>query len=344
VINAEFSKLFVSETNNPYRTCIQGLANEPVTVRALLRRAQDLLSDEADFLGLGDYSQSAIVARLAANRPRVSIIQGSPDHPAHLHDTEHALRAAARIWQNGGVPFTFTIPVVCDGTAQSNIGQCYSLVSRNATAMMVNTSFEGHSYHAAYVLSGCDKSPTGILSGLAAADRARRQPERGNAPVWAIFVPAQVMKGGRIPTSTRRKLQDIQQAARRAGNPQLADDIEENCRHILQCSSDEAFLGLLDRAIEQRLMARAAANTLLDELAAATCDDQGGMCAFNGTGNSSRTLVAAHWWRATSTSFFASSTSRSMRFAICWRPITPTPCASTMPPAARAICCCICLP
>ena len=293
VINAEFSSLFVHETSNPYRSCIQGLANEPVTVRALLRRAQDLLNDETDFLGMGDYSQPAIVARLAANRPRVCIIQGSPDHPAHLHDAEHALRAAARVWQNGGVPFTFTIPVVCDGTAQSNIGQCYSLVSRNATAMMVNTSFEGHSYHAAYVLSGCDKSPTGILSGLAAADRARRQPERGNAPVWAIFVPAQVMKGGRIPTNTRRKLQEIQQAARRAGDPQLADDIEENCRHILQCSSDEAFLGLLDRAVEQRLIDRPAANALLEELAAATCDDRGGMCALNGTGNSSRTLLAA---------------------------------------------------
>ena len=293
VINAEFSGLFVNETSNPYRSCIQGLANEPITVQALLRRAQAFLDDEADFLGLGDYTQPAIVERLATNRPRICIIQGSPDHPAHLHDSEHALRAAARIWQNGGVPFTFGIPVVCDGTAQSNIGQCYSLVSRNATAMMVNTNFEGHSYHAAYVLSGCDKSPTGILSGLAAADRARRQPARGNAPVWAIFVPAQVMKGGRIPTRTRGKLQDIQQAARHAGDLQLADDIEENCRYILQCASDEAFLGLLERATDLRLIDRLAANTLLDELAAATCDDQGGMCAFNGTGNSSRTLMAA---------------------------------------------------
>ncbi len=293
VINAEFSELFVKEASNPYRDCIQGLANQPVTVQAVLRRAQDCLRDEPDFLGLGDYTQRTIVERLVTNRPRVCIIQGSADHPAHLHDAEHALRAAARIWQNGGVPFTFTIPVVCDGTAQSNIGQCYSLVSRNATAMMVNTSFEGHSYHAAYVLSGCDKSPTGILSALAAADRARRQPERGNAPVWAVFVPARVMKGGRIPAGTRSKLQEIQQAARCAGDPQLADDIEENCRHILQCSSDEAFLGLLNRASEEQLIDRPAARTLLNELAAATCDDQGGMCAFNGSGNSSRTLMAA---------------------------------------------------
>ncbi|GAB2885726.1 dihydroxy-acid dehydratase [Uliginosibacterium flavum] len=293
VLNPEFADLYIDEAYNPFRVCIQGLANEPITVRALLHRADDLLLDEAGFAGLGDYSLDAIVQRLAANRPRVAIIQGSPDHPAHMFDHEHTLRAAARIWQNGGVPFTFGIPVICDGTAQSNIGQSYSLASRNHTAMAVNINFEGHSYHAAYVLSGCDKTPTGILSGLASADRARRQPERGTAPVWAIFVPAHVLKGGTIPKRTRQKLQAIQDAAAAAGDRQLSDDIEENCHYILQCSSDEAFLGLLARAEEKGLLSQPEVEQILNELAAATCDDKGGICAFNGTGNSSRTLVAA---------------------------------------------------
>jgi len=293
IINAEFADLFVDEEFNPYRSCIQGLANEPVAVQALLKRAEEFLRNEADYAGLGDTSQPAIVERLAANRPRICIIQGSADHPAHLFDHEHALRAAARIWQNGGVPFTFGIPVICDGTAQNNIGQSYSLASRNHTATAVNINFEGHSYHAAYVISGCDKTPTGILSGLAAADRARREPERGTAPVWAVFVPAHVLKGGSIPKNTRKKLQDIQDAAHSAGDAQLADDIEDNCHYILQCSSDEAFLALLNRAVEHGLIDRPSADTILNELAAATCDDKGGICAFNGTGNSSRTLISA---------------------------------------------------
>jgi dihydroxy-acid dehydratase len=292
-IRPEFSDLFIEERYNPYRSCIQGVSNEPITVRALLQRADDLLSQEAGYEGLGDYSLDEIVERLTRNRPRVCIIQGSPDHPAHLFDYEHTLRAAARIWQNGGVPFTFGIPVICDGTAQSNIGQSYSLASRNHTAMAVNINFDGHSYHAAYVLSGCDKTPTGILAGLAAADRARREPERGTAPVWATFVPAHVLKGGTIPARTREALRRLQRAAVAAGDPQLADDIEENCHYILQCSSGEAFLGLLTRAVGEGLIAQDAANVLLDEIAAATCDDKGGICAFNGTGNSSRTLVAA---------------------------------------------------
>lgn len=291
--NPEFSNLVIDEKFNPFRSCIQGLANEPITVRALLRRADDYLCDEPGFSGLGDYSLDAIVERLSTNRPRICIIQGSPDHPAHLYDYEHALRAAARVWQDGGVPFTFGIPVICDGTAQSNIGQSYSLASRNHTAMAVNINFEGHSYHAAYVMSGCDKTPTGILSGLAAADRARREPERGSAPVWAIFVPAHVLRGGSIPKRTRQALQRIQEAARQAGDPQLADDIEENCHYILQCSSDEAFLGQLNRAVGHGIVTRDDADRILNELAAATCDERGGICAFNGTGNSSRTLVSA---------------------------------------------------
>ena len=42
-INAEFADLFVIEKSNPYRKCIQGLANEPITVQALLVRAEVLL-------------------------------------------------------------------------------------------------------------------------------------------------------------------------------------------------------------------------------------------------------------------------------------------------------------
>ena len=292
-ITPEFADLVVAEAANPYRDCIQGRSNEPITVRALLKRADDLLAGDPEFAGLSDYSLSEIIARLVADRPRIAIIQGSPDHPAHLLDHEHALRAAARVWQNGGVPFTFGIPVICDGTAQSNIGQSYSLASRNHSAQAVNINFEGHSYHAAYVMAGCDKTPTGILAGLAAADRARREPERGAAPVSAVFVPAHVLRGGTIATSTRARLAEVQQRAIAVGDRQLADDIEENSRYILQCSSGEAFLGQLNRAVGRGIIDRAEADTILDELAASTCHEKGGICAFNGTGNSSRTLVSA---------------------------------------------------
>jgi dihydroxyacid dehydratase/phosphogluconate dehydratase len=284
--------LAIEEAYNPYRDCIQGLANEPITVLRLLQDAVDTVRSRGELGNIGDLTIDEVVRRLVANRPRVAIIGGSVDHPAHLYNRPHALMAALRIWQNGGVPFRFSVPVVCDATAQNNIGMSYSLASRNATAATVNITFEGHSYHAAYVLSGCDKMPSGVLSGLASADVARRA--RGNqAPVWAVFAPAHVLKGGVIPPTARGDLEALAARANAAGHDELGADIVENFRYILQCSSDEAFAGHLRRAENLGLIEPSDSRRLLNELAGATCDAAGGVCAFNGTGNSSRTLIAA---------------------------------------------------
>ncbi len=285
-INPKFNDLYIKTGDNPYSECIQGLANEPICVHALLVKTEKLLQ-----ISLGDISLEIIVQRLVQNRPRVAIIGGSMDHPAHLLDEEYACRAAARIWYNGGVPFYFGIPIICDGTAQNNIGQSYSLASRNHTASAVNINFEGHSYHAAWVISGCDKSPSGILAGLAAADLARMA--RNQPPVWVNFIPCHVLKGGTIPKDTEAKLMEIEQCATASGHKDLAVDIAENRRYILQCSSDEAFWGQLRRAEKLGLISSDACRLLMNQLAVATCDKAGGVCAFNGTGNSSRTLVCS---------------------------------------------------
>ena len=47
IINPAFADLFVNEEFNPYRSCIQGLANEPVAVQALLKRAEEYLRKES---------------------------------------------------------------------------------------------------------------------------------------------------------------------------------------------------------------------------------------------------------------------------------------------------------
>ncbi|AUG55658.1 dihydroxy-acid dehydratase [Thalassospira marina] len=284
--------VIIDEKANPYRDCIQGLANQPITVVRLLRDAVNENPVLAKKLAFTLPEIRDVVGRLVENRPRVAIIAGAPDHPAHLLDRPHALMAALRIWEQGGVPFLFHVPVICDGTAQNNIGQSYSLASRNTTATAVNITFEGHSYHAAYVIAGCDKSPSAVVAGLAAADRARAH--RGDqAPVWAVFAPAHVLKGGEIPEGTRRLLEKVARDADGAGHDDLGGDIRENMRYILQCTSDEAFAGLLERARLLGLIDGAMERRILDELAAATCDSKGGICAFNGTGNSSRTMLAA---------------------------------------------------
>ncbi len=288
-----FQDLIIEERFNPYRACVQGRTNEPICVQSILDKSRAVASSIDPSLDPGQVSLAEIVHRLVINRPRIAVITGSPDHPAHLRDDMHISLAVLRIWQNGGVPFVFGIPVICDGTAQNNIGQSYSLVSRNITAAAVNITFEGHSYHAAYVLSSCDKFPSAVLSGLAAADVARTHDERGQAPVWALFVPAHVLRGGTVTTETRARLHQVIAEARRKGFDDLAADITDTMRYILQCSSAEAFWGQMKLAVQYGLLSDDEGRTIMDELAAAACHRNGGICAFNGTGNSSRTLVSA---------------------------------------------------
>lgn len=275
----------IESGNNPYRDHVQGKANEPITVAALLDRAYQLHGVKTDC------TLEAIFDRLDANAPRIAIIGGSSDHPAHVMDWDTVLRAAVRIWQNGGVPFYFAIPVVCDGTAQSTMGMSYSLQARNAVAQMVVNQMEGQCYHGAFVIQGCDKTPMAIVAALAHLDCVRQA--RGEASVFATFAPAHVLKGGTIPAETRAEILNLAQRAEQIGMHELADDLREGLEYILQCYSNELFLAFFERAAQAELLSPETHKRLEKSLAVNACDARGGICAFHGTGNSSRDVVAA---------------------------------------------------
>jgi dihydroxyacid dehydratase/phosphogluconate dehydratase len=276
----------ITRGDNPYQREVQGKANEPITVAALLDRSRALV-------GARDlsYPLEEIVERLDRNAPRVAIIGGSPDHPAHIMDYETTARAAIRIWQRGGVPFAFSTPVLCDGTAQSNIGMCYSLESRNALTAMIVNQMEAQSYHGAFVIQGCDKQPLAAVAALALLDVTRRA--RGDAPVFATFAPAHVLKGGTIPEDLRSEIEAVAQKAEAANHQAIADDLRDALSYVLQCSSNQAFQGVFIRAVAAGVMTRDEHKDFEKRLAVNTCDSKGGICAFNGTGNSSRHVVSA---------------------------------------------------
>lgn len=279
-------RVVIDNPINPYTWNVQGKANEPITVAALLDRARRLVGDA----GQPDWTLQEIYDRLEANCPRIAIIGGSWDHPAHIMDMETTSRAALAIWREGGVPFYFAHPVMCDGTAQSTMGMSYSLQSRNAVAMTVVNQMESHIYHGAFVIAGCDKTPTAVAAGLAHVDQVRRR--RGEAPVWATFAPAHVLRGGTIPPETRADLQALADEAEARGFAPVAADLRDTLAYILQCSSNTAFQGVLLRCVELGLLTPARHKELERALAVATCDAKGGICAFNGTGNSSRMALA----------------------------------------------------
>ncbi|MFP3918398.1 dihydroxy-acid dehydratase [Lysinibacillus telephonicus] len=274
---------------NPYSANVQGKANEPITVAGLLDRAKQILGPLYEG-GVPDWTLEEIYNRLESNAPRIAIIGGSADHPAHIMDYLTSSRAAIRIWQNGGVPFYFSTPVMCDGTAQSNQGMSYSLQSRNAVAQMIVNQLEAHSYHGAFVIQGCDKQPLGVVSALAHLDRLRKS--RGDAPFFATFAPAHVLQGGTIPEDVIVKLNKMYDKAVTMGHQDIADDLKDTMSYILQCSSNTAFQGVFERAVDRKIITKDEHKYFEMRLAVATCDSKGGVCAFNGTGNSSRHLVA----------------------------------------------------
>ncbi|KKI92062.1 dihydroxy-acid dehydratase [Bacillus sp. SA1-12] len=274
---------------NSYKDNVQGKANEPITVAGLLDRSKQILG--LDYIGsTPDWTLEEIYNRLEENAPRIAIIGGSPDHPAHIMDFNTSAHAAIRIWQNGGVPFYFSTPVLCDGTAQNNMGMSYSLQSRNAVAQMIVNQMEAHSYHGAFIIQGCDKQPLGVVSAMVHLDRLRQ--ERGEAPVFATFAPAHVLQGGTIPEDLYTELSQLAVKAEQQGDTDIADDLRDAMEYILQCSSNTAFQGVLKRAQERGFITEGIHKEYERRLAVATCDGSGGVCAFNGTGNSSRHIVA----------------------------------------------------
>ncbi|MBM3215823.1 dihydroxy-acid dehydratase, partial [Candidatus Poribacteria bacterium] len=116
---------------------------------------------------------------------------------------------------------------------------------------------------------------------------------RGEAPVFATFAPAHVLRGGSIPDDLRDELDALAVRAESAGHPHLAEELREACRYILQCSSNQAFQGIFERMTQEGMISEAYHKHLEKYLAVNTCDEKGGICAFNGTGNSSRHVVSA---------------------------------------------------
>lgn len=279
-------RVVIQNPINPYTWNVQGKANEPITIAALLNRAHKLVGGAEP-----DWELTEIYDRLEANSPRIAIIGGSWDHPAHVMDLETVARAALAIWSEGGVPVYFAHPVMCDGTAQSTMGMSYSLQSRNAVAAMVANQVEAQIYHGAFVIAGCDKTPLAVVAGLAHVDTVRRR--RGEAPVWATFAPAHVLKGGTIPSDTYAELTALADHCEKQGYGDLAYDLRDTMNYILQCSSGTAFQGVLLRAVDLGLLTPAKQKEFERSLSVATCDAAGGICAFNGTGNSSRIAVTA---------------------------------------------------
>jgi len=98
------------------------------------------------------------------NKPFIGIASSFTDLiPGHvgIRDLERA--AENGIYSNGGHPFVFGIPGICDGIAMGHFGMHYSLPSRELIADMIETIAEAHCLDGLVLLTNCDKITPGML-------------------------------------------------------------------------------------------------------------------------------------------------------------------------------------
>ena len=83
--------------------------------------------------------------------------------PGHIGIRDLERAAENGVYSNGGHPFVFGIPGICDGVAMGHRGMHYSLPSRELIADMIETVAEAHSLDGLILLTNCDKITPGML-------------------------------------------------------------------------------------------------------------------------------------------------------------------------------------
>ncbi len=104
------------------------------------------------------------IAKSEMKKPFIGIASSFTDLiPGHvgIRDLERA--AENGVYSNGGHPFVFGIPGICDGVAMGHMGMHYSLPSRELIADMIETVAEAHCLDGLILLTNCDKITPGML-------------------------------------------------------------------------------------------------------------------------------------------------------------------------------------
>jgi dihydroxy-acid dehydratase len=230
--------------------------------------------------------RKTLIRRFMGEAPRVAIVSGSPDHPAQIYDAATAKAAVRSVWNQGGLPFLHVQPAICDGIAQGHQGMRYSLLLRNLTTASLCATMEGHGYHAALVLDSCDKRPAANVAALGQLDIQRQKDGRG--PLFAVFLPAPVMREVRLPAAQQKELRRILAHLPRQDLSELGDLL----KRPVKCNTYAMWKKFVDRCLESGHISESNRNKILAMVSESTCV-AGGICGFYGTGNTSRMMLAA---------------------------------------------------
>lgn len=104
------------------------------------------------------------MAKNEMKKPFIGIASSFTDLiPGHIGIRDLERAAENGVYSNGGHPFVFGIPGICDGIAMGHLGMHYSLPSRELIADMIETVAEAHCLDGLVLLTNCDKITPGML-------------------------------------------------------------------------------------------------------------------------------------------------------------------------------------
>lgn len=100
------------------------------------------------------------------NRPFIGIASSFTDIiPGHTNMRILERYIERGVENNGGTPFIFGIPGICDGIAMGHQGMKYSLPSRELIADAIETVVSAHCFDGLVLLTNCDKITPGMVMG-----------------------------------------------------------------------------------------------------------------------------------------------------------------------------------
>jgi dihydroxy-acid dehydratase len=151
--------------------------------------------------------------------------------PGHIGMRDLERFAEKGVHANGGYPFLFSVPGICDGMAMGHLGMHYSLPSRELIADMIESVVEAHALDGMVLITNCDKISPGMVMAAARLD------------IPAIVVTAGPMHSGRHRGRRLSLVRDTFEAVGRFRRGEL-DEREMACLEMEACPGEGACQGL----------------------------------------------------------------------------------------------------
>lgn len=172
------------------------------------------------------------ITRGGLERPFVGVASSFTDLiPGHIGMRDLERFVERGIEANGGYPFLFSVPGICDGIAMGHLGMHYSLPSRELIADMIESVVEAQALDGLVLVTNCDKITPGMAMAAARLD------------IPSVMLTAGPMLSGRYRGRRLSLVHDTFEAVGRFKKGEI-DEGQLRCLEMEACPGEGSCQGL----------------------------------------------------------------------------------------------------